>query len=1229
MEPVRIEFVMAGDLNKGIAQVRNSVQGLDKDVAKTYSGIESMGKRVGGLIAGYLSFNAAQSLVSSLIQVRGEFQKLDISLQTILGNKKEADALFAQVVELAAKTPFQLTEVGQATKQLLAYKVSSDEVIDVTRRLGDVSAGLSIPLNDLIYLYGTTRIQNRLYTRDLIQFTGRGIDLTSSLAKQFGVTDEKVRSLVESGKVGFENVKVAIEEMTNAGGSFYNLMEKQSSTVTGQLSNLKDAWEVLLNTIGEANEGVLFGSISGLKSLIENYEDVLHILKVIIITYGTYRAALIATAAAQGGLAVASLKFTSIIARLVNGIRILNVTMAANPAAAVATALFALTSTLILFRKELFSTADAQKRFNDFQEESKKQFEDEIKKIEDWITVATDQKQLLVDRENALKSLQQYAKGNLDNLTLETIATAKGTEAIEKFTKAKRLQLEQERLSNQEIELRKRIETLSEPVPKNRRYQSQFQGTDYLSTRDNSLSITKAQEDLEENLARQKELNKEQDKQIDEATKAQIASIEYFQQQIKALQDKQNQEATNATQFKQYQQEIYALEEKIRGITGELSKVQQSRIEGYARVREELAGINEDIRIASLSGNDQEIEQAKTKYAELLVLAKGNTALLAEIELTRDNEIAALRKRQKDKADEEDQKRQKDAYDELYERTKSYQQRLLDLEKKYLAERNKLTTKGELGNVAVLDAQYQQQREDIAREIAAQNEMVELLFGDIEQLGKDAVRDIITQVNALIDNILEPVAGKNSKVVQELRKQIQAIQNDIGDGFLGNTIASLSEVLRSAGDATFKISANFSISIQQISRLLDDVNTIIDSKANTSAKVGSIVSAVSFVITSARDAMLSAADVATEMDSQVEDHKIITSQIAAQNLLLERQKTLLEDLRGVERVEATFAQIKSFEDSRKEALEQLKQAQIDVIKSQEEVGIDPLFGNQPKIKGFGGFLINALTLGQAKTKIKYEFESVDTSGLDDIEDFIRLRAEIAENGGKIGGKEVVQADIDTLDALIQKYQEAEAAAKQYAEIYKQILTGTTEASIADSIIEGFRAGKRGAEDFADDFEKLMQNAILSALKYQVLEEPLQKFYEQFAAYTESNGELSSFEVARLQYEYDKIILNAERSFENLKKVSNIGFESSELDKGLSGGIERQLTEDTGKEIVGIFNGMRIQMSALNTTADRQLDRMTKNMLHLARIEQNTEYCRKLESIDNRLGRLETDGMKIR
>ena len=152
-----------------------------------------------------------------------------------------------QLVHTAATTPFGLEDVAQGAKQLLAYGFEAEKVNETLIRLGDIAAGLSIPLNDLVYLYGTTMSQGRLYTQDLNQFTGRGIPMIAELAKQFGVAKSKVKELVEEGKVGFPEVQKVIESLTDEGGKFGGLMEAQSKTITGQISNIEDAVSMMFN----------------------------------------------------------------------------------------------------------------------------------------------------------------------------------------------------------------------------------------------------------------------------------------------------------------------------------------------------------------------------------------------------------------------------------------------------------------------------------------------------------------------------------------------------------------------------------------------------------------------------------------------------------------------------------------------------------------------------------------------------------------------------------------------------------------------------------------------------------------------------------------------------------------------------------------------------------------------------------------------------------------------
>lgn len=238
-----------------------------------------------------------QEFARKVAEVRGEFQKLEVAMETMLGSKSKAEALMAQMVQTAATTPFGLNDVANGAKQLLAYGVAAEDVNETLIRLGDIAAGLSIPLNDLVYLYGTTMAQGRLYTQDLNQFMGRGIPIAGELAKQFGVAEGKVRSLVEAGEIGFENVKAAIESLTNEGGRFGGLMEAQSKTISGQIANIEDAFDMMLNDIGQSNEGLINDALGATSMLVENYKVVADVLLTAVASYGVYKATLMGVTA--------------------------------------------------------------------------------------------------------------------------------------------------------------------------------------------------------------------------------------------------------------------------------------------------------------------------------------------------------------------------------------------------------------------------------------------------------------------------------------------------------------------------------------------------------------------------------------------------------------------------------------------------------------------------------------------------------------------------------------------------------------------------------------------------------------------------------------------------------------------------------------------------------------------------------------------------------------------
>lgn len=296
----RIGFSVELDDTKLRQQIANSQRAFEQLADNVEADGARMDDAIGSIDSTLAKLGAAwsmQSFATKVAEVRGEFQKLQVAMETMLQSKAKAEALMAQMVQTAATTPFGLQEVAGGAKQLLAYGLEAEKVNETLIRLGDIAAGLSIPLGDLVYLYGTTMTQGRLYTQDFNQFVGRGIPLISELAKQFGVAENKVKDLVEEGKVGFPQIQKVIEDLTNEGGMFGGLMEKQSQTISGQISNIEDAFDMMFNEIGQNSEGVINSALSATSTLVENYETVAEALGTLVATYGVYKASLMALTA--------------------------------------------------------------------------------------------------------------------------------------------------------------------------------------------------------------------------------------------------------------------------------------------------------------------------------------------------------------------------------------------------------------------------------------------------------------------------------------------------------------------------------------------------------------------------------------------------------------------------------------------------------------------------------------------------------------------------------------------------------------------------------------------------------------------------------------------------------------------------------------------------------------------------------------------------------------------
>lgn len=311
---------------------------INAQIEAANKGYKTQGKilnELKGLAATYLSVQGAQKVLSSLVRVTGEFEMQRTTLRAMLGDLDQADRIISQMKELAVVSPFEFKDLTTYAKQLAAYSVPVNEIYDTTKMLADVSSGLGVGMDRLILAYGQVRSAAFLRGQEVRQFTEAGIPILDELAKQFSelegraISAGEVFDKISARLVPFEMVEKVFKNLTSEGGKFYNMQEVQAETLQGKLSNLKDAYEIMLSEIGEANIDRMKGAVDWTRRLMENYEDIGKTIKALVIAFGSYKVALGIVTVATNGFQDESLK-------LVKGLRKIATFAAANPYIALA-----------------------------------------------------------------------------------------------------------------------------------------------------------------------------------------------------------------------------------------------------------------------------------------------------------------------------------------------------------------------------------------------------------------------------------------------------------------------------------------------------------------------------------------------------------------------------------------------------------------------------------------------------------------------------------------------------------------------------------------------------------------------------------------------------------------------------------------------------------------------------------------------------------------------------
>lgn len=451
-------------LTREYKEFSSGTNNADEVVKSLTDSLKRTAVEIGGLVA-------IKKFGSDVIEATGKMQQLQVALSTILQDKSKADQLIADIVQFAAKTPFNLDDVATGAKQLLAYGSSADNVVNELSMLGDVASGLQIPIGQLIYLYGTLRTQGRAMTVDIRQFAGRGIPIYEELAKVLGVSKDQVSELVKEGKVGFKEVEQAFKNMTSEGGKFANLMESSAGTWPQRLSNIEDTLFQKMNEFGNKYKEVFEFGIGTAEDLVESLDDVLSIMGGLIAAYGTYKAALITAAVAQKAVGFVESIRLIVMYRKELGLataaqHAFNVASKSNVYVTLLAALVGIGTAIYMFTKRTNEATVAQETLNSVNKKADEEFSKQAATVDRLSGVLKSETSSLDQKKKALSDLQAIIPSYNASLDEEGRLINNNTEAIKSYLtqleKQIRMKAAQEEL--EELYRKKRVQEKQQKV---------------------------------------------------------------------------------------------------------------------------------------------------------------------------------------------------------------------------------------------------------------------------------------------------------------------------------------------------------------------------------------------------------------------------------------------------------------------------------------------------------------------------------------------------------------------------------------------------------------------------------------------------------------------------------------------------------------------------------------------------------------------------------------------
>ena len=1269
-----LSFVVTVDNSnfvRGMQKVQSSVKEASKRMSDEGIKMESVMAKLTKAAAGMGAAFSAKEIVSQIVNIRGEYQKLEVAFKTMLQSEDEAVKLMDQLTSTAATTPFGLNEVANGAKQLLAYGKSASEVNDTLIKLGDIAAGLSIPLSDLIYLYGTTMTQGRLYTQDLNQFTGRGIPMIKELANQFGVAESKVKELVEQGKVGFPEIEKAIDSLTSTGGKFGGLMADQSKTIAGQISNLQDSIEMMFNELGKSQEGLISDSLSVIGKLVENYQQVGKTIVELVGVYGVYKAALITITAlekahavvvaraqvemlraAKAGkalsdaqaMAAAKAKVLQVAQMgLVRSLKAMTAAMTSNPYVLLAAGIAAAAYGIYKFATRATAAEKAVKSHNERVKEMSDRYEELTSKTNDYDSVVRDNTKTELQRIEAYKKLQAIYPDLLKNMELEKYLLIDSVDASKMMAKA----VEERKITEQ----RQIVNNLEDEMQKNQNRIKQIEKKSWTDT-----SVSEWYE-----LSRLRERNEQLKLEYDQSVqivwdglkaRAQAESMankqgktsSYTEELKKATEQaaKLNKEIADlrsgkpielkegesiADRIEAKQKELKAVEDTIATLTGQTEKQRTKSTEEEANRQREL---NNEIQ-ALISERTQ---------LEISLMQDGAAKKEAQIEADYDSQIAKIKQKEQEWKDEQkgsltqgqadyiteayrqaaykrltllDQlskdtaKQERDAYTEYLAQYAEYAEKRAAIEEQYRQRMADAKTKGERLSLqkelekAISDLDYKQFEKSIEWD---------KIFGNLNSYSKSALDALRKQIENYInahkdldpENLkvlrerlieLEREANNADKLTPKVKKFIDLFKANKEEqrgllskeqmelaSSMANDIDKITGVANASLDLADTLGIKLPEGIAQSIQGMEGFNSGLRDLASGNVikgaigMIGGLVNTFKGIGNAITGLFGSSNTEWIDMNSRYQRLVDVWGE------LVDRKKEYLSQSWGSE-TNAIASEIQALYEAQQVMAKTVAEARLSYRqKGDHSVGYN-MWNGRKEYEDY------------AWKDIASDIQSALGITFSNQSDLIKLATMTDEQYEwimKTYPQYIAMLD-EEFKASLDDIHSIGNAIDDLAEQTKEQLTSVAFDTLESDFINSLMDMDLSAEEFAGNFEKYMQQAIMNTLVAEKYRTKLQKWYDTFAS--DSEDGINADEYKELQQQYSAIVEEAVAERDRLKELMGWASEQEETtsDNSLKGayasasqesidllagqaGAQRVLMEDIKAQLVPIQEQMQ-------------------------------------------------------